>query len=124
MTPDTSERELRELDAFCALKVMRFTRMTKRVKLHAAEGRTLYSDGAIYKWLDDYGAHSECWSPTENGGQALQVIRRCLEKRRVKIQRHINGEIEVHNSTFYARAETLELAICLFARNLFSQREG
>lgn len=45
MTTDTTERELDELNEFCALKVMGFTRMTKRTRLNASEGRTLYSSG-------------------------------------------------------------------------------
>lgn len=65
------------------------------------------------------------WAPTAGGSDCFEVFAKCHEKsHRIGTERHINGEIEVYNGTFSARAPTLPLAICRFARKLFSQREG
>lgn len=127
--------EQEKLRDFCAIKVMGFTRGT-RSQLSASEGRTFYHDGFTYKWLDDYGAFTAEFDPAERPQDALLVLEKCHSRTvfpiltGVKSDGHYccecipgdGGEaFAVPMIAAIKGHSTLRLAICLFAKKLFSK---
>lgn len=61
--------------------------------------------------------------PTTDPANAMEVLKKCLDKGgyRISMNVHLSSEFQVFKSEeSLVRAETLELAICLFAKKLFS----
>ena len=100
----SDEKELRELDLFCAEKVMGWTAMPGYRNVKA-----------------------EAFHPTTNDADAMAVFRKCGEKYYGSIAIHFeNGEWSVGQAyegpnAIKAKGPTLPLAICLFAKRLFEK---
>jgi hypothetical protein len=60
---------------------------------------------------------------TTDPAAAMEVLKKCAEKTKVSIFNHRAGgwQIESSNGMWFDEIETLELAIALFAKNLFSK---
>lgn len=127
-----SEQELRELDAFCAEFVMGWKLVPKILKIQ--EGCFATHPGGDGVFVHDYGNRIKTFAPTTNPADALAVLKKCSEKMgevwdddstiavqfvpveeiwRVQ-QTDVNGGIRIESAS-------LELAICLFAKALFSK---
>lgn len=115
--------EMRELDTFCATNVMGWS--------ECRSGMQSKSDPTCDAWLlktkryctrFKYG-----WRPTKDAVDAMDVLKKCAEKCQHELAINaptpklwgvgcIDWDTE---STVKHEAETLELAICLFAKQLF-----
>jgi len=129
-----SEKERKKLEQDVAFGVMGYQRW-RRDCMHAAEGRTFWNPNTStrHRWLDDIGPLAEPWSPTTDPAAAMEVMKKCAEKCTVTAECDASkaqwlvakledewrgyGVVEANCKV----APTLELAICLFAKQLFSQ---
>lgn len=106
--------ELREIDAWIAEHVM------------GAKENPRFSGSVIgitKVWLDT--RTYETFSPTEISDYAMEVLEKCIGKGVVNLRESSNGyfidKSPANPPYVYAEAETLPLAICLFAKKLFSK---
>lgn len=112
-----NEKELRELDAWIAVHVMRYIPVI----------RPADSTYPVLKyWIDGAGLEilQPQFSPTSDEGSAMQVLKRCREIVSVALPAGGSTGVMVQDldkKSRYAIAETLELAICLFAKKLFTK---
>lgn len=140
---------MRELDAWIAEHVMGWHRMTnvKAMGVENFEGFTESELGHINElsdhWYDFYNKHiadvnGECdcgqhdtgWKPTTERSAALEVLEKCyglgVAGQSIVIWNVQNGDtcIELlnyrNNDKKRVQDESLQLAICLFAKKLFS----
>jgi hypothetical protein len=52
----------------------------------------------------------------------MEVLKKCIPKaEHIEFDQFPNGDFGVFDWNIYERAKTLELAICLFAKKLFSK---
>ena len=114
-------KELRELDAWIAEHIMRF-----KPSRHKFPQRL---------WVG-VGWNHEPFEPTTDSTAAMEVLKRCVECGKIKGQFNIviyrpesNGPWACgmkaafgHQNVGTELAETLELAICLFAKKLFRKQ--
>lgn len=106
ITPETKDtmitEEMRELDAWIAEHVMGW---------HISR----YGQGSYI--------HNH-WQPTESPSDAMAVLERCAEKCPVAIDKNRTGwtvcRIDHLTATQLTHGDTIPLAICLFARKVFS----
>ncbi len=131
---------MRELDVWIALNVMGWKRMTFNDYLKTCgfnERLTNYYhnlDGSIaadFDWACDCGQTNTSWRPTDNPAHAMEVLKKCCERGCGKFSTVIwkfQGEwnidaqcVDVKDEFNAVEAETLELAICQFAKKLFTK---
>jgi hypothetical protein len=112
-----SNEEMRALDAWIAEHVMGWT-----VSFHA---------GNITLWLPTRTSTPRTFNATTDAADAMEVLRRCVlkvgENDSVEINQ-VEGNsgfgwcaARANGLTPYGEGATLELAICLFAKQLFSK---
>ena len=124
-----SEIEMGELDAWIAENVMgwKLNGVWHRVQ---KDEFALHKDGRVF--IHDSIRNGVCltvkvFDPTTDPAAAMEVLKRCAGLYAVKV-----GGVDVNNLWMVAngltptmentvRADTLELAICLFARKLFTK---
>lgn len=115
-----NDQELRELDAWIAEHVMGWTKWEGSGWLHAG-----CMDANGIKWLS--GGYEIEFQPTIDSGQSMDVLKRCGER---MPNFHIgapqgsslkNWMITWNYDENTVESETLELAICLFSKQLFSK---
>jgi len=123
-------QELRELDAWIAEHVMDCKEA--EVLRDLIDGRFIRNtEGEILIWRGRPNHPKvEQWRPTTNQSGAMDVLKKCAEKR-VIIELFINvqgkwtcGTQSVEMGSYqsvFSESETAELSICLFAKQLFSQ---
>lgn len=118
-------QELRELDAWIAEHVMGWRHAKTLDDLGVMD--SFYDHGDI---LIEYRKGHLCpWRPTEDSADAMDVLKKCAEKLKQDISIVLYDskwdvawvDWNAEERADLARAETLELAICLFAKQLFSQ---
>lgn len=106
-----TEKELRELDAFCAEHVMEYSAGID------ADGNDV--------WYYDQGKSilMELWQPTVAPEDAMEVLKRCMVKTRTTLSTDTfeGNAVYNHERDTVGTAETLELAIVLFAKKIFSK---
>jgi hypothetical protein len=116
--------EMRQLDAFIAKYVMGYSRWHARC-MHASDGRTFYKPdtGSRHRWLDEFGPHSESWTPTTDPAAAMEVLKKIATAHRVdNTAVWWNGGFwHAGHGKVVASADTLEKAICYLAKSLFSR---
>lgn len=123
----TTEKELRELDLFCAIKVFGYTKCRTGFRLNASDGRTYYDGASLLWWADDCGAQSACWSPTTDPAAAMAVLEKCAEKTESSecLYLGIVGKewvVGLESMQIEAVARTLPMAICLFAKKICQEK--
>jgi hypothetical protein len=133
--------ELRELDAWIAENVMGYQRTSRPDELTtdaamlfwhrpATNTREAVLVGRAYSHrglTEQYGKEmfSHSWTfyaPTTDPAAAMEVLKKCLEQRFISIGRTQGSGylIAIHTlGDVLVDAPNLELAICLFAKNLF-----
>lgn len=111
-----SEKELRELDAWIAEHVMGWVRASEIE--NAREGKSFFA-GQTRTWA----RIGKPFSPTTDPAAAMQVMERCIHTDDVVIYKTVNEKYGVRSdiTDMAIDAETLPLAICLFAKKLFSK---
>jgi|ERR1035437_1173552 hypothetical protein len=117
------DKELRELGAWIAEHVMGW-KIHRRNTAHYVEANKIND-------IDYFVAAPHDWSPTTDPAAAMMVLENCVEKLSsfdVCIWKGATspfwfcGEREnTRDITRFSKAETLPLAICLFAKKLFSK---
>ena len=134
-------KEQRELDAWIAENVMGYRR-TDRPDDHTTDAATLfwhrpagdtreavlvgcaYSHSTLTK---EYGKEmfSHSWTfyqPTTDPAAAFDVLKRCVKKAdHLEFDQFPNGDFRVFDWNHSERAETLELAVAKFAKQLFTK---
>lgn len=139
----TIEQELRELDAWIAEHVMGTKNMfgLKKRGFWYRPNAHGYTDRQSEAWQLPFeeakkheyphGGHDdrvtvceiEIPSYTSNPAAAMQVLEKCAEKTTVALNQGTTGWFisDCDKKLRFAVAETLPLAICLFAKKLFSK---
>jgi len=121
---DMTTKQLRELDTWIAEHVMGWYR---------ADGKPShwFPDGYKNEWHNPKGGMDTLPCFTTDPAAAMTVLEKCNDK--LKELGHFPGAIDLWkpfelwkiqshaNSDIHAEAETLPLAICLFAKQLFSK---
>lgn len=112
-----NEKQLRELDNFCAKDVMLYEPHPKIEGGYYGERSTV-----IYKF-----------TPTTNPADAFEVLKKCIQKHGQVNLSEVQKEIKISGvdkkwgveaygkSLLYEEEITIELAICLFAQKLFTK---
>jgi hypothetical protein len=118
-TPTPSE--LRALDLFMAEKVMGW----KEVKWTNVDCAGVFSrneDGEIFIHVQRNEIRK--WNPTESPADAMMVLKRILNTdiglTMFKITTELTAIVQSNKSSCRVEAPSLELAICLFAREVCS----
>ena len=115
-----SEQEMREMDAFCAEKVMGWvvgTGMVGQQVCRDKEGKLTYVN----------------FMPSEDRSTAMEVLEKCAKCRTVAVNLGEDGKFAigfVQRDSFglgfcitdVLESDTLPLAICLFAKKLFETK--
>lgn len=123
----TTEDELRELDVFCAEKVMGWQLVNYNTGCEAAcYAEAMNNDG--WTWSGDYGdGEAWQWKPTTDSACAMRVFEKCIRKCG-EVMICFNGMYSVHGClsgqirpVYGQHAETLPLAICEFAKKLYGK---
>lgn len=123
-----SDKEMIELDAWLAEHAMGWRRVEEWQQSETPEiVSRVESDGLTVvnsPWrIKDQGVYFQQWkffSPTKNPSDAMEVLKKCCEKR-VKIYTQLWSGLWLvaDGEGIIMKAETLELAICLYAQALF-----
>lgn len=115
-----TETEKRELDAFCATEVMGW--------IHGVDG---YGSPSWFAGREPRLKAS--WKPTTDSAAAMKVLRKCAEHcEKLGIERgyDVDFSISMERGKYFVgcdifiecmSADTLELALALFAKQLFSK---
>lgn len=124
-----SEKELRELDAWIAEHVMGWRRINDIQRLsksgefflHAAEG----------PFVHERQNYIKKFSPTTDPAAAMMVLEKCLSSDNLTMpieidrKRHKGGRFRIEtgviSNSILAIEDTLPLAICRFAKQLFEK---
>lgn len=131
----TETENLRELDVFCAEFVMGLKRVDSVLKIERGLFCPHPSDGVVY--IHEYQNRIIRFCPTTDPAAAMQVLEKCVLKLELKRAfpaiekysdldgfqgRKVSALFSTGNQdTFSEVAETLPLAICKFAKALYSQ---
>ncbi len=130
---------MRELDAFCANDVIGFRESQEPDDFtsddvfqwykHKAHGQTEWRVVVSHSYSNRFAptgtpfAHSwKYFSPTVSPADAMEVLKKCHQRTEVSLR--MDGkthQVFGSNSKAPIEAETLELAICKFAKKLFSK---
>ncbi len=119
-----------ELNAFIAEKVMGWKRVSAAYQMVDGTFLIRNSDKQVFSSLEkkDVFPYRFCatfFSPTTDEAQAMQVLKRCAKKVVITIQceedctRLVSAF--VNGTVIRTASPTLELAICLFAHQLFKE---
>lgn len=122
-----TDKELRELDRLVAEKVMGWNQVWSVHELNSKEDFCV-SGAEQTCWIIERGNNITPFKPTTNAADALAVLKKCFVicnpiacgtkfcdgRNYFNVHGSVDGWIE-------ANAPTLELAICLFAQQLFSK---
>jgi hypothetical protein len=114
-----SEQELRSLDAWIAEHVMGFVKEP-------------YPDET--GWKDKAGKYLNRFNPTIDPTAAIEVLKKCCDRKTVAVVQAKDGGWQIcllmlvgmtgamgwPTQAIETEADTLELAICLFAKQLFA----
>jgi hypothetical protein len=114
-----SNEEMRELDAWIAENVMGWAAHCRNTAFYVPKEQA-------NKLMDCRPVCIEDWRPTTNPAAAMEVLRKCVDTRAVSVDRWRMTGIYIISTILDRKhtieeAPTLELAICLFAKQLFAQ---
>lgn len=117
--------ELRELDAWIAEHVMGFTLNSG----HPPHWYSSDSDRVYFVRLAEDDDAAIYWQPTTDPAAAMEVLKKCYDKCgmidtfRTQIKPYRFGVTGkwLPAANYECEAEALELAICLFAKKLFTK---
>lgn len=125
-----TDTELRELDAWIAENVMGYAwlqpiggRYTRFYLVSPNNHKDLKPEFVFHRksYRDEDIENAPRY--TTDPAAAMEVLKKCSEKYSIKIGFDVNGKwfVSHYDAKFEGviRAETLELAICLFAKKLF-----
>jgi len=120
-------QELRELDAWIAEHVMGWKRVDSVLRIFSKDQfatNSAFNEPPRVMIYESYSS-VQSWIPTERGSDAMDVLKKCAEKHQHDIAIGTAGPTdwrvwagELNGATY---ASSLELAICLFAKQLFSK---
>lgn len=118
-----NDTELRELDAWIAEHVMGWTIFKTTDDWHKAGSPTSRTIQVL-----DQTPHFDIPKYTTDPAAAMMVLEKCGSENTIAIYFGTDGVWHVEHENIYedrvdfqAKAETLPLAICLFAKQLFSK---
>jgi Phage ABA sandwich domain len=114
--------ELRKLDAWIAEHVMGWLRVNSNEKLDHPQRFNVLPDRILIG--QNMGHRIIEYSPTTDPAAAMQVLEKCITgNTSIAINHGTTGwwVTDCDKKKNYAIAETLPLAICLFAKKLFSK---
>ena len=115
-----SAEELRELDRFCASAVMKWKKRPDKSTRGLRHGEYDIVYDGILIWT------GMRFAPTTNDADAMAVLMKCVQKLPLHIEISHNGtnwfvSRPDEDEESYVLADTLPLAICLFAKRLFEK---
>jgi hypothetical protein len=126
----TTETQSREIDLDCALRVMRWTRVSKLALCEYPERFYVVPDGQVFVYRNR--RLIEPFAPTKNMKDAGELLKRCAERCTVTIQKSKNqlgdeqfmvARLSEYGGEYvedFCKCEpTLELALAQFALQLF-----
>jgi hypothetical protein len=121
-----TEQQMNALDAWIAERVMGWKRVGTVYDLGSVRGAFAVSrSGDCY--VPVRGNNIEMWHPTQNKAQAMDVLAKCIAVENVAIKEQARVfEVSCYKGgdlISLILGETLPIAICLFAKNLFG-KEG
>ena len=111
-----TEQEIKELEAWIAEDVMEWT-LFKHPVLKIDCWKTGEKD-----WMN-----KDFWKPHKVEAHALRVLKKCIKKAKesnhaIELMEWKEGSVTLYSSnSLQASAPTLELTICLFAKELFGK---
>lgn len=118
----------KNLNAWIAGNVMGWKEVKSIHKIKEGSFYVIDGDESIY--INDLGNHVKLWRPTEDRGQALEVLEKCIrfifDNNRGSISQslHLDGLFDVYIGGNYIGSKesgkSLPIAICLFAQKLFT----
>lgn len=126
-----NEKELRELNVFCAERVMGWRRVKRDM---TRDNDFIVHGGDVLHRLIE-GASLHIFKPTTNPGDAMLVLQKCADKceadkMAIVIEKDGSDWIVCamffgsnYESSFEAKADTLPRAIALFSKALFQPTE-
>lgn len=121
----TTEQELRELDAWIAEHVMgwKARKLNRRDLINHLMPPQSITDGFGKYDADPMFQTNVTGVPnyTTEPAAAMEVLKKCMDMAVVTLFEKAKGGYEVRWQQMSASAETLELAICLFAKKLFTK---
>lgn len=107
-----TDKESRGLDVWIAVNVFGWTDDIK------GSGHYYMLDGAKSKTMDYH-----FWQPTSDRAQAMEVLEKCGDETVPTLAKMSSGKWHIFSKfkKISVTAETLPLAICIFAKKLFSK---